>query len=521
MRTGNNQKLPRPIFNFNGRVNKYLAIPLALSLLAVSVFRETALSAPKTLKITQLYTTAETTTSAAVVWNTNIGADSLVQYSNTNPVPAHAPQAYVPTQVTFHDIQLSGLAPGTLYYFKVTSCAKRGCTVASGSFETFPICPDVVPAVSGFWQEAISPNIGGGAAINNQLVGVDAVSANDVWAVGWAQNQNGPSYAKQTLIEHFDGNLWSIVQSPNRSADIESVLHSVSALAPNDVWAVGSSNSGSLPSRTLIQHWDGARWNIVPSPSPDSQINELRGVAALSANNVWAVGYRGGTRNATPIETLMLHWNGTSWSQMPSPNVAGGANQLFGITALASNDIWAVGGAGSSPLTLHWDGSTWRVVPIRLGGGLSTERLNAISGTSSNDVWAVGEGTGIFTNQRFATIRHWDGANWTEKICRAASSSNPPTDYEGGGPSAYFTGVAAVSSDNAWAIGVRGSGPMILHWDGQAWTAVTHPRAFPNSASLRAVTTSIGGRMWAVGVEFDISSTSVTQERTLIHSYTP
>lgn len=518
-----NEHRPSRVFTFDmRRFHKYLVVPLALALLAVSMSVATVIAAPKAPKITQVYTTAETTTSAAVVWNTNVASDSLLQYSTSNPVPANAPQVYFANQVTVHDISLSGLTPGTPYFYKVTSCAKRGCTSATGNFETFPSCPDVVPPVSGFWQKAISPNVSGTNPVINQLLGVDAVSENDVWSVGWAQDPSGPPYVKRTLIEHFDGSTWNIVGSPNRGNDIESVLHSVSGISANDVWAVGSSHNGSLPSQTLIQHWDGTQWSIVPSPSPDTQFNELRGVVALSINNAWAVGYRGGTQTEPPIVSLILHWDGSTWSSVASPNMAGVANQLFGITAISANDIWAVGIAGGTPLTMHWNGVAWSIIPVRVGSGLSTERFNSVSGAASNDVWAVGQGQGIFTNQTFATIRHWDGARWTERVCRAASSSNPPLGYEGGGPSAYFTGVSAAASNDVWAVGVAGSGPVILHWDGQAWTTVTHPRAFPNAASLRAVATTSGGSAWAAGIEIELSSSgSMSSERTLIDKYTP
>jgi hypothetical protein len=324
------------------------------------------------------------------------------------------------------------------------------------------------------------------------------------------------------LIQHFDGNTWNIVPNPNRRNATISQLHSVSAVSANDVWAVGSSHDGTLPSRTLIQHWDGAQWSIALSPSPDKQFNELRGVAAISANDAWAVGFRGGTKTQTPIETFILHWNGTSWIQVQSPNVPGGANQLFGITAISANDIWAVGTAAGAPLAMHWNGSTWTIVPVSDDGGLSTEKLTAVSGVAGNDVWAVGDGKGVFSNQTFATLRHWDGARWTDKVCRVASASNPPDGYEGGGPDAYFTGVAARAANDVWAVGVRGSGPMILHWNGQGWTTVTHPRAFPNAAILRAVATSSGGGAWSVGGEIEVSASgSVTPERTLINRYTP
>jgi hypothetical protein len=498
-------------------MERLLSVVLALVLSGASMSAAPA-RAPK---ITQIYTTAETSTSAAVVWNTNVSSDSLLQYSTTNPVPASAPQVYVSTQVTYHEIQLSALDPGTLYHYRVTSCTRKGCVTATGTFETSASCPDVVPPVSGSWQKVNSPNVSGATPVNNELLAVAAVSENDVWAVGWAQDPTGPQYVKRTLINHFNGNSWSVVPSVYPGNDIQSVLYSVSAVSANDVWAVGSTHNGTLPSRTLIEHWDGTQWSIVPGPNPDSQLNELRGVAATSANNAWAVGYRGGTRNETPLETLILHWDGISWSQVASPNIPGAANELSGITAISSNDIWAVGSAGGAPLAMHWNGNAWNIFPMQVTSGLSSERITAVAGSASNDVWAVGQGKGLFSNRTSARIWHWDGVRWTQKVCFALSASNPPDGYEGeGAPDTYFTGVAAAASNDVWAVGALGSGPTILHWDGAAWTRVTHPRVFPNSAVLRGVAASAGGTIWSIGLEIEFdSSGSIT--RTLIDRYRP
>src|SRR5918999_1744719 len=169
------------VFTFTIRIRKCVAGALTLPLLGVSMMAAPA-RAPK---ITLVYTTAETSTSAVVVWNTNSASDSLLQYSTSNPVPASAPQVYVPTQVTYREIPLSGLTPGTVYYYRVTSCAKKGCTIATGTFETFPSCPDVVQPVSGSWQKLNSPNVSGASSVKNELLGVSAVSESHVWAVGW------------------------------------------------------------------------------------------------------------------------------------------------------------------------------------------------------------------------------------------------------------------------------------------------------------------------------------------------
>src|SRR6266702_8897037 len=78
-----------------------------------------------------------------------------------------------------------------------------------------------------------------------------------------------------------------------------------------------------------------AAWTVVSSPSPGS-VNDLNGVASISANDVWAVG-------DTNQQTLTEHWNGHKWSVVPSPNVGTHNNELFGVTAVSATDVWAVG----------------------------------------------------------------------------------------------------------------------------------------------------------------------------------
>ena len=70
---------------------------------------------------------------------------------------------------------------------------------------------------------------------------------------------------------------WQIITSPNSSRQVNE-LHSVSALAENDVWAVGVSyNIERTLGSTLIEHWNGSRWSVVPSPNPSGTLNILYG----------------------------------------------------------------------------------------------------------------------------------------------------------------------------------------------------------------------------------------------------
>jgi hypothetical protein len=89
----------------------------------------------------------------------------------------------------------------------------------------------------------------------------------------------------------------------------------------------------------VIEHWDGTSWSIVSSPNPNPNVtSRLSGIAAISANDIWAVGNDAGW--------FSEHWDGTSWSIVNSPT----GGELFGVTALSNGTVVAVGSAGSSAL---------------------------------------------------------------------------------------------------------------------------------------------------------------------------
>src|SRR5262245_24977394 len=70
----------------------------------------------------------------------------------------------------------------------------------------------------------------------------------------------------------------------------------------------------------------------------------LRGVAVVSATNAWAVGYTAPASASIPV-TLIVHWNGTSWKQVPSPDPVhtGNGSGLNDVAVVSATDIWAVG----------------------------------------------------------------------------------------------------------------------------------------------------------------------------------
>src|SRR6266699_3403445 len=198
------------------------------------------------------------------------------------------------------------------------------------------LAPTVAQAAA--WTVVSSPNPGAG----NGLFGVASISANDVWAVG---NFSNIGSLEQTLTLHWNGKKWSHIKSPNVSSQ-DSELLAVAAVSPTDVWAVGSfAPQGFSPSQTLIEHWNGTTWSVVASPNVGTQLNGLNGVTAVSTSDIWAVGQ---FNNGTGQQTLIEHWNGTSWSVVSSPNVSAASNELLSVAAVSPTDVWAVGDSNTS-----------------------------------------------------------------------------------------------------------------------------------------------------------------------------
>jgi hypothetical protein len=171
----------------------------------------------------------------------------------------------------------------------------------------------------------------------NELAGVAVVSACNIWAVGWFTSDASGSAKDQTLIEHWDGSSWAVVPGPDLgSGPRGSQLTSVRAVSASDVWAVGVESHG----QTLTEHWDGTAWTRVPSPSPGAG-NFLAGVTATSARTAFAVGSAGFR------QPLVLQWNGSSWSQAASPP-EGAGNALEAVGAGAAGNVWAVGSSSDA-----------------------------------------------------------------------------------------------------------------------------------------------------------------------------
>lgn len=308
---------------------------------------------------------------------------------------------------------------------------------------------------------ARSWSAGGGALFQlPNLSDVAASSAGDAWAVGGRE------------IVHWNGRAWSRVPSPVRG--LRSALSGVAVSSARNAWAVGATGAG----KALIVRWNGVAWKRVPSPSPPG--SSLLGVALTSARNAWAVGYAHAASNGDcgSCRTLILHWNGRAWREVPSPTPRK-PGLLEAVAAASARSAWAVGTSGGRILIVHWNGRAWRQVAspaLALSGDLTGVAL-----TPAGRAWAVGG------NGPTILIVHWNGTAWTH------------VPSPGGGD---LFAVAAASASSAWAVGESGQGnAFILRWNGKAWRRARSPKnPFPGHAeSLLGVTAKSARNAWAVG----------------------
>ncbi len=187
------------------------------------------------------------------------------------------------------------------------------------------------------------------------LAAVSANSPTDAWAIGRDQVNTFEFLVSPTEMQnetyslHWNGTKWRIVPMPLvGSSNVNNffAFYAVKANSPTDVWAVGSQGVVDGGSSTLIEHFNGTSWSIVPSPPPGNNASLTGVTTSNAANNVWAVGYDT-IPGTTTLRTLTLNWNGTAWVTVPSPNASVSSSVLNSVsTTPGAAIVQAVGDSG-------------------------------------------------------------------------------------------------------------------------------------------------------------------------------
>jgi hypothetical protein len=341
----------------------------------------------------------------------------------------------------------------------------------------------------------------------SQLLGVSCPSATDCDAVGTSNDA--------TLAERWNGTRWVVVATAGPAGASDAALSGVSCPTTTECFAVGfaTSGSGSL-TKVLIERWNGTHWTIVASPNPaGSNDTQLSGVSCASASDCAAVGF---SSTSTSQKSLAEHWNGTSWSIVPTPNAGGAAEtSLAGVSCSSAESCMAVGSSitvsasslAATTLTEHWDGTGWMIVASPSSPDSSSlSRLGSVSCTGPSDCTAVGYSLGI--GSKSIAIKplaeQWNGTAWMTTASSSLTSSQT-----------LLMGVSCPAADNCTAVGDSATGAVLVEqWNGTSWATVptTNPPGV-TSAELTGVSCPDAASCYAVGASSTSSSVDTLAER--------
>lgn len=230
------------------------------------------------------------------------------------------------------DDQLNGIGGTSAHDLWAVGSAFNGSNIALPLLEHF---------TGSRWQSVAAPAVGGFP----DLVSVSADSRSDAWAVGTTATPNDTP-----LAVHWNGHAWDVVNVPclqgaTVSAGCTSinVLTGVSAPAASNVWVSGYEEGSGLSFVPYVLHWNGKAWSLTKTPNLGDVGSSLRGIIARSPDDVWAVGQTQTDGNSV-IATITEHFDGRGWSVVPSPDPGLlGNDSLDGVASAAGGQLFAVG----------------------------------------------------------------------------------------------------------------------------------------------------------------------------------
>jgi hypothetical protein len=245
------------------------------------------------------------------------------------------------------------------------------------------------------WSIANTPNPG---SLRDMLFSASALSTSSVWTVG---NQESADGIFETLAEHWNGHAWSVVPTPDPGSN-GNLLYAVDAVSADNVWAVGQQSFAHGPDQGLVEHWNGYRWSVVPLPYSVSALVMLDGVT-VAGGQVWVAGEADSPAGGLP---LIEHLVNGHWFTDHLPALPDGSNwgNLYGM-AIAQGSVWAVGTFvdpatdNNDVLVLRGTGGTWTIDNAPNAGGKGFSDIPGGITAIDGQLWLAGMYTTATSNE--------------------------------------------------------------------------------------------------------------------------
>lgn len=419
-------------------------------------------------------------------------------------------------------------------FLTALSCATAMSCEAVGSFNNSQ--GNTVTAAATWngtsWAAQTTPNPAGAS-----FASLDAVSCSAAAACQAGGDFELSNAAPNLVVlgESWDGSSWQLQPVVSPAAATSNGLSSVACVSQVFCEAVGSYTDASAQTVALAEVWNGATWEIQPTPDPAEAANgfvmSLAGVSCTSVDFCEAVGGTSGGAGAeqwngtnwvlqtvpggsltsvsctsasfcaaTGFDGHVDMWDGSSWSAQVA---TAGFTSLSSVSCLSPSYCEAVGAGPSGGQAEQWNGSSWtaQVMPTP-DGGSSVDPL----GVSCSSVTSC-ETVGWYIDDTFTQVtlaEAWDGTSWTVQ-----PTPNPAASF-----GAELQGVSCTSPTYCAAVGQYSPSSQSLTvaevWDGTAWSLRSTPSVAFAGQNVLASVSCTGSQCTAAGVTDDPAQFTAT-----------
>lgn len=211
----------------------------------------------------------------------------------------------------------------------------------------------------------------GSIGLKGSAASISCVSSRWCVAVGTYNPTSGPNGPAPQVDAYrgvhalYSGSGWRSMPAGD-TANLPGGLSGISCVSTDWCTAVGSTSPTTGPERTLIETWNGQRWNRMPSPSTPGN-DYLSAVSCASRHFCVAVGYTTPPGGATN-QALAESFDGNRWTLRPPPVIAPGTDHLLtAVSCPASGWCLAVGGyrpKTASPVADRYSNGRWTVITV-------------------------------------------------------------------------------------------------------------------------------------------------------------
>jgi hypothetical protein len=289
-------------------------------------------------------------------------------------------------------------------------------------------------------------------------------------------------YWKIDCLDDYSNTTPGIVWHLKTIAGVWTVQSTPTSASLQDVWGTSDTDVFAVGGSGAVLHYNGTSWSNMPKPSSANSV-WFYGVRGTSSTNVTAVGHTG---------TLgyIMYYNGSDWIRQtidPSPGLnevwfhSSGNRYLVGNNGLIA-DVDYMDSGTTENLYIIWGTS---LTNIYVGGNAGTLlRYNGsawspmTSGTSYRiyDIWGTSASNVYAVGYR--THLKYDGSSWVPDL---------PLQYED------LRGVWGASANDVFVAGTSG---VIFHYDGANWNSMD---SGTSESLYGGVWGTSGSSVWAVG----------------------